>query len=209
MTNEYRVQKGLPPLTMNAQLSLAAGLHASDIDKYQYWAHNNPQTGMQWNKWIDGSGYQGKWEGENLAADYNDATSTMNGWKMSKEHNDNLLNPNYTQMGVTVVNGHKDGKPVYYVVQTFGGPDNQTYSPSMAVVPHASTTPAVANPIAKPMKTPAQVKTLGKPIPPKKAALFSILDNPGASPIPAPLPKPSMNMALTTPKMAMLKNMVQ
>ena len=46
-------------------------------------------------------GYPYAWLGENIAFNYPDAPSVVNAWMNSPEHRANILNPNYTDIGVS------------------------------------------------------------------------------------------------------------
>jgi hypothetical protein len=182
MTNEYRSSLGLKPVTLNDQLSKAALAHAQDITTNRYWAHNSP-SGKTWDSYIYASGYpiykpgeHVQYYGENLANGYNSATSTMAAWKASPEHNKNLISPNYSDMGAAVIPGTSPaGKPVYYVVQTFGSqvPETQKVtSPATVKLPNIN------------------VPTSN--ISPKKAILNTMLTAPSGSRVPSPLGMPNM-----------------
>jgi uncharacterized protein YkwD len=45
------------------------------------------------------------WVGENIAAGYPTPEAVVSGWMSSPEHRDNILSPDYTEIGVGVANG--------------------------------------------------------------------------------------------------------
>jgi uncharacterized protein YkwD len=56
--------------------------------------------------------------GENIGMGYINATAVMNGWMNSPGHRQNILNSNYTELGVGLVQGQGG----LYWVQVFGKP---------------------------------------------------------------------------------------
>jgi uncharacterized protein YkwD len=64
-------------------------------------------------------GYKYSWLGENIAFNYPDDNSVMIAWMNSPEHRANILNPNFTQIGVGIAYDSK-GEPYY--TQDFGAP---------------------------------------------------------------------------------------
>lgn len=120
-TNENRADQGLNALTENAQLDTAAKLKLEDMFTNNYWEHVAPSGVQAWD-FMKTSGYTYEYAGENLAKGYHDSASTVNAWMNSQTHKDNLLNKNYTEIGVAVGSGKLDGKPVTLAVQIFGKP---------------------------------------------------------------------------------------
>lgn len=121
-TNEERIKAGGTTLTENTQLDEAAKLKLEDMFANNYWEHVAPTSGLQAWDFMKESGYTYQYAGENLAKGYHDSSSTVNAWMNSQTHKDNLLNQNYTDIGVAVGSGTLDGKPVTLVVQLFGKP---------------------------------------------------------------------------------------
>lgn len=119
LTNDYRTSQGLKPLTLNDQLNKSSLAHTQDLTTNNYWAHNNP-NGKTWDSFIKDSGYPYKYAGENIANGFRDTGSMMQSWKNSPTHNKNLVNPNYTDIGISIVQGKRNGRNVYYVIQNFG-----------------------------------------------------------------------------------------
>lgn len=118
-TNELRVEKGLSELTLNSDLSTAASDKAEDMFKKDYWAHVSPTGTEPW-YFFNKAGYDYIYAGENLAKNFNDSKSVVNAWMNSRSHRENLLNPNYTEIGFSVVNGELSGYKTTLVVQFFG-----------------------------------------------------------------------------------------
>ena len=99
LTNSYRAQHGLQPLTLNANLSISAQVHSEDMALSDFFSH----TGSDGTKVRDravAAGYQSSYVGENIAAGYITAEEVVRGWMNSPSHRDNILNPNYTEIGI-------------------------------------------------------------------------------------------------------------
>ena len=64
-------------------------------------------------------GYNYSYLGENIAFNYPDDNSVMIAWMNSPGHRANILNPNFTQMGVGIT--YDSGGEPYYT-QEFGSP---------------------------------------------------------------------------------------
>lgn len=143
LTNRARSENGLAPLTENAKLSQAARAKANDMIKNDYFAHTSPSGRDPW-YWMKQEGYAYKAAGENLAINFTDAKEQQSAWMKSKTHRANILNGNYKEIGVAVVEGKIDGESSVVTVQLFG-------TPPVAV---ADQTKPVAPPIAKEVKVP-------------------------------------------------------
>ena len=124
LTNGRRAENGLPPLSANGQLAQAATQKASDMFGSNYWAHNSPSGKTPWS-FIVAAGYRYVFAGENLARDFNDATSVVSAWMNSPSHRSNILDKNFKEIGVAVSSGKLDGREGILVVQMFGSQVSQ------------------------------------------------------------------------------------
>ena len=118
--NAVRAQNGLAPLAVNAKLAKAAHIHAHDMARLQHHGARPPgaaQPGL-----IDRAnfvGYNFTTMGENIAYNYPDTASVMNGWMNSPGHRANILGADYTEIGVGIAL-NSAGEPYY--CQVFGHP---------------------------------------------------------------------------------------
>ncbi len=121
LSNSEREEKGLPPLEINPVLSKAAKLKAEYMFKHDFWAHVAPDGTTPWDffKIVD---YDFYFAGENLARDFNTSQGVVRGWMNSSSHRENILNSDFEEIGVAVVNGELDGEETTLVVQLFGTP---------------------------------------------------------------------------------------
>lgn len=120
-TNKVRQKQNLPLLKENKALSQAAYLKAQNMFEENYWAHFSPSGKDPWG-FILGSGYKFSYAGENLAKNFYNSSDVVKAWMESPTHRDNILNSNYQDIGIAVVEGNLGGQKTTLVVQMFGGP---------------------------------------------------------------------------------------
>ncbi len=120
-TNIQRQKNGLPVFKYNSILSKSATNKAKDMFANNYWAHNSPSGTTPWDFFKE-VGYNYSVAGENLARDFYDTESLMNGWMNSPTHKANIINSKYQEIGIGVVNGTLGGIKTTLVVQHFGAP---------------------------------------------------------------------------------------
>jgi hypothetical protein len=118
-TNLEREKAGLKPLKVNKRLSEAALAKAQDMFDNQYWAHTSPNDKDPW-FFIKEAGYVYKLAGENLARDFSNTPEMLSAWMASPTHRANIMNPNYQEIGIAVVDGKLQGFETTLVVQMFG-----------------------------------------------------------------------------------------
>ncbi len=146
ITNQKRAENGLAPLTINGNLSEAAQRKAGDMFAFNYWAHVSPSGRTPWSFFKE-VGYTYLYAGENLAKDFMNSESVVDAWMNSPTHKDNILNGNYKEIGLSVVNGTLNGVETTLVVQLFGTPTpaatakTQTVPQKTTVLPTSTPTP--------------------------------------------------------------------
>lgn len=143
LTNRARVTNGLATLSENPKLSQAARSKARDMLKNDYFAHTSPSGRDPW-YWMKKEGYEYKAAGENLAINFTDAKEQQSAWMKSQTHRANILNANYQEIGVAVVEGKIDGQNSIVTVQMFGTP----------LIAPADQVKTIAPPIVAEEKTP-------------------------------------------------------
>ncbi len=124
-TNAERSRGGLGSVTLNETLSSAARAKAADMFEKQYWAHVSTTGKQPWDFMRD-AGYNFGAAGENLARDFSTTPEMISAWMGSPSHRANIMNGNYTEIGVAVVNGNLQGIDTTLVVQMFGRPSGTT-----------------------------------------------------------------------------------
>lgn len=144
LLNAERQKKNLSILVENEDLDRAAKMKAEDMIKNDYFAHNSPQGRSPW-YWFEKSGYDYKFAGENLAVNYSNAKEQHEAWMDSPTHRANILNANYREVGVAVLEGKIDGEKSTLTVQLFGAPMVTAVKPQKAesAVPEPAVVPEV------------------------------------------------------------------
>jgi antibiotic biosynthesis monooxygenase (ABM) superfamily enzyme len=121
LTNRERTREGFLPLTVTEKLNEVAREKAADMFAFNYWAHVSPSGRDPW-VFFKEAGYDYVYAGENLARDFADSESVVKAWMNSPTHRDNILNKNYSEIGLAVVNGTLKGVETTLVVQVLGSP---------------------------------------------------------------------------------------
>lgn len=196
--NDYRKSQGLAPLKVSDALMKAAQARANDMASTGSFSHTIATTtpNTHWSYFIKQNGYQYKNAGENLAEGYKNATDTMKAWQKSPTHNNNLINPKYSDMGVAVVPVKYNGKQSNFVIHFFGSPKNPQIQ---AVIPTSTPTPTTIS--APPQISPKVIQQAVKKSPvkipaPRRESLFT--------PIPISNANSTIPMVKQTPKVPML-----
>lgn len=131
-TNSERQKVNEPTLKINPLLEEAARLKAEDMAKKEYFAHTSPEGISPW-FWLKKVGYNYSRAGENLAVHFVDSQDVVNAWMKSPSHKANILNENYTEIGIATAKGIYKGSEGIFVVQFFGRPvSNIKLTPSSA-----------------------------------------------------------------------------
>jgi hypothetical protein len=123
-TNEQRKANNLSELRLNEKLTNAAQKKATHMFEKNYWAHISPDGIEPWD-FILGENYDYVYAGENLAKNFSHSKDVVVAWLNSPSHRDNLLSPNYDEVGFSVENGVLNGYETTLVVQFFGRPRNK------------------------------------------------------------------------------------
>jgi uncharacterized protein YkwD len=88
-----------PAVSWNSLLAKAALLHSQDMAERNYFAHQTPD-GITFDARIQAQGYAWSVAGENIAAGYATLEETIKGWIDSPNHCENLMNPDFKQVGM-------------------------------------------------------------------------------------------------------------
>lgn len=118
-TNEIRTQKGLQPLTINNALSLAAREKSSYMFEKNFWSHDGPDGTTPW-YFIKQANYNYTYAGENLARGFATSEEVVDAWMASQTHRENMLSPQYNDIGFAVSHGTLLGEDTTLVVELFG-----------------------------------------------------------------------------------------
>lgn len=150
LTNQRRQENGLSPLVLNPQLSEAAAQKAHDMFAKNYWAHIAPDGTTPW-YFIKNSGYDYLYAGENLARGFSTSSEVVDAWMASPSHRENMLSPNYNEIGFAISSGSLTGSETVLVVEMFGTP---------YLANEKQTSPEIAGAVANPSPTSSVIPTV-------------------------------------------------
>ncbi|WP_432247738.1 CAP domain-containing protein [Streptomyces sanyensis] len=114
LVNEERAAVGCAPVTADAALSGLARAHSADMAARGFFDHTDPDGADPWDR-AEKAGVTDL-GAENIARGQADAGAVMNAWMQSEGHRANILNCDFTTMGVGIHEG--DGGPWW--TQNFG-----------------------------------------------------------------------------------------
>lgn len=104
LVNALRQEHGLKPLSYDWELSRVARYKSQDMKDNRYFSHTSPVYGTPF-QMIKSFGISYRSAGENIARGYATPQAVVNGWMNSSGHRANILNPDYTHIGVGYVSG--------------------------------------------------------------------------------------------------------
>lgn len=141
LTNQRRLDAGLPALSPDSRLADAARRKAADMFTFNYWAHVNPQSNREPWYFFEAVNYQYRYAGENLGRDFGTTSPLVQAWIDSPTHRDNLLSSRYQDTGIAVVNGSLQGVDTTLVVQLFGTRQSSAAIPQVSAATSNNQTP--------------------------------------------------------------------
>jgi uncharacterized protein YkwD len=120
LSNESRRKGDVGELEINPQLMRAAQLHADQMARLRMTGHVIPEAPYPHLKdRIAAAGSRWASIGENLAAGQRSAEEAVDSWMRSPKHRENLLSPDFTEIGTGYA---VDAVGMPYYVQVFGRP---------------------------------------------------------------------------------------
>jgi uncharacterized protein YkwD len=115
LVNRERAAEGLPSLQYSDMLSTVSRNHAADMALSNYYSHER-RDGRKFYQRIFDTGYPISKCGENIAVGLTTPEEVFEGWINSPEHRANILNSDFTEIGV----GNAVGNNKVYWAQEFG-----------------------------------------------------------------------------------------
>jgi uncharacterized YkwD family protein len=106
--NVERAKAGLSALQIDFRLVQTARAKSLDMIQGGYFDHQSPTLGSPFDQ-MRKAGITYRYAGENIAGN-SSAAGAMVSWMNSSGHRANILNPNYTRIGIGVVSGGPYGK---------------------------------------------------------------------------------------------------
>ena len=119
LINEARAEAGLSPMTLDATANSIAQQRAKEL--VTSYSHTRPDGSSFVQLFNDNGIYYGMF-GENIAYGMNTMSTVeeaFEAWMNSSGHRANILNENYTCVGVGMYAVEKNGSWYYYWCQTF------------------------------------------------------------------------------------------
>ncbi|MGE6260337.1 CAP domain-containing protein [Heyndrickxia sporothermodurans] len=102
LTNKERAKNGLPALKIDTELSKVARIKSNDMATKKYFDHNSPTYGSPFDM-MKKFGISYRSAGENIAMGQRSPEEVVKAWMNSEGHRANILNKNYTHIGVGYV----------------------------------------------------------------------------------------------------------
>lgn len=167
LTNDLRTAQNVTPLKESYVLDQAAQAKVTDMFAVNYFAHVSPK-GKGAADWLKMFGYNYAVAGENLAMGFVDAEEVVKAWKDSPTHYSNLIDPDFSQIGVALGSGKIDGEETTVISQYFGEPQGTKKVLSSTVTENDS---ILGN--AK-----VQLSVIERPVPDKKLVRAAVELNP-------------------------------
>ena len=116
MVNQERIKAGLKPLQVDMRLVQSARVKSQDMITNNYFSHVSPVYG-NFTSLIRKYAPDYIYIGENIAGNRT-VEAAQSAFMNSTGHRKNILNPNYTHIGIGIVSGGPYGK---MFTQHFGG----------------------------------------------------------------------------------------
>ncbi len=129
LTNQERERENLPPLELNEDLTVAAKLKLADMFSRNYFSHTSPSGLTPW-YFLNKVNYDFSTAGENLARDYFSPTLIVDAWMKSATHRQNILNPDFAEVGIAAEVGNFQGEETQLVVQILGNRERANTDPA-------------------------------------------------------------------------------
>ncbi|MCM3635138.1 CAP domain-containing protein [Paenibacillus camelliae] len=104
LVNKERAAAGLSALELDTKLNEVATEKARDMAVNNYFSHTSPTYGSPFDM-LSEFGVSYRTAGENIAYGQTSEEQVMNDWMNSPGHRANILNANYTKLGVGYVQG--------------------------------------------------------------------------------------------------------
>lgn len=121
-TNVKRLENGLQPVTSDSALSEVAEFKLNDLISQNYFAHVSP-SGAGIGDLASQFSYSYSIIGENLAyGDFANSRELVQAWFDSPGHRENILNANFSKIGVAVRKASFQGGNYFVAVQVFASP---------------------------------------------------------------------------------------
>lgn len=123
LTNAERAAAGCGAVALNPTLNAVADAHSEDMAVNDYFDHTGLNGSQPWDR-VAAAGYSARGSGENIAKGYSSAADVVAGWMDSPGHRRNMLDCQWTELGVGYAEGSSTSgniRPLYWT-QVFATP---------------------------------------------------------------------------------------
>jgi len=145
-TAQARTAEGGQPISENEVLNAAAQAKAEDMAAKGYFSHQGPAGEAPWT-WLEHAGYDYVYAGENLAVRFDDSQAVVKAWMASPGHRQNIIKPQYTEVGVGLATGQYKGGSSTFVVQFFASPSPAYVQSRQEALPASGQVSSAAEPL--------------------------------------------------------------
>jgi uncharacterized protein YkwD len=130
LINDSRAQAEAKPLAFDAELVNAAGKHSDWMVGQDVFSHTGADGSSPSGR-MTADGYTWTAAGENIAYMSGSSAATLDASDVerlhsllmeSPGHRENLLNPDFTEVGIGLTEGDFHGRPAIFVTEDFGRP---------------------------------------------------------------------------------------
>ncbi len=202
VTNRARADNGISSLKFSYKLGQAAQEHAEDMAEQNYFAHHSPDNLSTIASRIEATGYKFSLAAENLAAGYSSATDVVTAWLNSPGHRENLLNPNYTDVGFGLFFDLDPGVAPQatfenYWVQDFGRPTDGNTDTATAYSPDNCSIGTIISSDNAVLNAAVAANKIGESDKPSLKAVATsavVTDNSDSEPVSTPEPAVAMGL---------------
>ena len=113
MISLYRSNHGLAPVAVDPGLEAAAQTQVTAMARADKLSHEvRGNLGLR----LDGAGFTKNAAVENVSAGYHTLAEAFSGWRQSKPHNENMLNPRMRRMGIATAYAPGSKYKVYWAL---------------------------------------------------------------------------------------------
>lgn len=173
LTNNVRLENSIKPLRESSLLNHAAEAKVTDMIAANYFAHVSAE-GKGLSNWLKTVGYNYSVAGENLAMGFVSAEEVIRAWQDSPTHYANLIDKDYSQIGVAMANGRLEGDDTTVTAQYFAEPQATAKSVPQTAVLSSAIKPSLE-------KTQVKLAVVERPLPDKKVVRAEVQLTPGTT----------------------------
>ena len=129
LVNSERAKQNLKPLTLNEKLDTAADRYSKRMADGDFFSHTDQGNGSTMVQRVNQTGYQWTTLGENIAVGQPNPEEVVQAWMNSPGHRRNILNSQFTHMGLGYFFKNPDGGQIryrHYWTQVFGAGESDS-----------------------------------------------------------------------------------